>query len=76
MNFLSTNRLEIQNTIQNLKLNSAAGYDKISTKFIHESDDRIINFIVNSVNKMFDLGEFPDSLKIAKKSCIQRRPQT
>jgi exonuclease III len=66
MNFLSTNRSEIETTINNLKLNSAAGYDKISTNFIRESDDRILNFIVDTVNKMFDAGEFPDSLKIAK----------
>jgi hypothetical protein len=64
--FLSTNKTEIEITLKNLKLDSAAGYDKISAKFIRDSDDRILNFIVASVNKMFDQGNFPDSLKIAK----------
>jgi hypothetical protein len=67
-NFSKVSKAEIIEVIKQLKPDSAAGYDKITTNFLRQTDDNFLNFLVKSVNDMFEKDKFPNSLKIAKYS--------
>jgi exonuclease III len=64
--FLRVSKAEIIEVIKTLKPDAAAGYDKLSTNFLRQADDKVLEFLVKSVNTMFDTNKFPNTLKIAK----------
>ncbi|CAH2087364.1 unnamed protein product [Euphydryas editha] len=63
---------EVNKIIDDLDANTSTGLDGISTKAIKCLKNLIIGNLVNSINKCFELGIFPDSLKIAKVNPIHK----
>ena len=57
---------QITNIINDLKTNKAGDYDMISCYFIKLSSSILIPILVSLINASFNLGIFPDDLKIAK----------
>ncbi|CAF4833004.1 unnamed protein product [Pieris macdunnoughi] len=57
---------EILKVINNLDTHCSAGLDGISTKSIKCIKDHIAKNLSKCFNKLLEIGEFPDSLKIAK----------
>jgi hypothetical protein len=63
--FTPVNTGEIERYIDDLRPDTASGYDGINCKFIKAMKDRIAIVLSNSINEMFRNKRFPKSLKIA-----------
>ncbi|KAL0849835.1 hypothetical protein ABMA28_011774 [Loxostege sticticalis] len=63
---------EVADIVDSLDTNTSTGADEISTKSIKCIKNTITTPLANCINKCFDLGIFPDSLKLAKVSPIYK----
>ncbi len=61
-----TTEEEIKKVIDSMKSKSSAGEDDISSKIIKSCKDEIITPLKELINKSFDEGTFPNSLKTSK----------
>lgn len=66
LHFYDTNEQEIKKIIDSMKAKTSAGEDEISSKMIKHCKDEITTPLVTLINKSFNEGTFPDSLKTAK----------
>ncbi len=59
-------RTEVEATIKNLSCKTSSGFDNLSNKIVKTCKQALAEPISIIVNKSFESGEFPDSLKISK----------
>lgn len=64
--FIPTDVEEVEAIISCLNVNAAPGPDGISLKLLKSMGRPFSNYIAAEINKSFELGIFPDSLKIAR----------
>lgn len=61
-----TNEKEVLEVLSEMNINSAVGFDEISVKNLISIKQMLLPILVSLINKVFESGEYPDILKVAR----------